>query len=438
MPTYVVGAGDSLSVAVPSSASSGSKRVSSAAGLAADHDYLEFTPLGSGCEVGRSCHILKFKGKTIMLDAGLHPAYVGVSSLPFFDEIDPKSIDLLLVSHFHLDHAAALPYFLEKTEFAGRCYMTHPTKSIYKLILADYIRVSQLSVEDVLYTEADLLRSMDKIDVVNFHQVVHHHGIKFWAYNAGHVLGAAMFVIEIAGVRILYTGDYSRREDRHLMSAELPDSSIDVLVVEATYGIQRLPPVAEREKRFTELVREIVEVRRGKCLLPVFALGRAQELLLILDEYWAQHPPLHSIPIYYASALAKKVLTVYSTYLNMMNRRIQTASQVANPFKFKHVFNLKGGHMDTIEDAGPCVVMASPGMLQNGLSRELLEMWAADAENGLVMTGVSRADRHDARAKMITAMTSDSSSHIPRCFSFCSLPVPSVRRGGHPGEAHSD
>lgn len=70
-----------------------------------------------------------------MLDAGLHPAYVGVSSLPFFDEIDPKEVDLLLVTHFHLDHAAALPYFLQKTEFSGKCYMTYPTKAIYKLIL---------------------------------------------------------------------------------------------------------------------------------------------------------------------------------------------------------------------------------------------------------------------------------------------------------------
>jgi cleavage and polyadenylation specificity factor subunit 3 len=208
-----------------------------------------------------------------------------------------------------LDHAAALPYFLTKTEFKGKCFMTHPTKSVYKLILSDYIKVSQLSAEDGLYTEADLLASMDLIDVMNFHEVVHHAGIKFTAYNAGHVLGAAMFVIEIAGVRVLYTGDYSRREDRHLMSAELPPASqrIDVLVVEATYGIQRLPPVAEREQRFTELVRDIVEVRRGKALLPVFALGRAQELLLILDEYWALNPSLHGIPIYYASALAKKV-----------------------------------------------------------------------------------------------------------------------------------
>jgi Cft2 family RNA processing exonuclease len=149
---------------------------------------------------------------------------------------------------------------------------------------------------------------------------------------------------------------------------------------------RRLPPVAEREKRFTELVRDIVEVRRGKALLPVFALGRAQELLLILDEYWAANPALHHIPIYYASALAKKTMSCYSTYLNMMNRHIQAAAQIRNPFHFKFVFNLKA-NVESVEDVGPCVVMASPGMLQNGLSRELLEMWAADAENGLVMTG---------------------------------------------------
>jgi len=75
------------------------------------------TPLGSGSEVGRSCHIIKFKGKTIMLDCGVHPAYSGIASLPYFDEIEPSEIDILLISHFHLDHAAALPYFLEKVKF---------------------------------------------------------------------------------------------------------------------------------------------------------------------------------------------------------------------------------------------------------------------------------------------------------------------------------
>ena len=355
--------------------------------MESDRDYLQFTPLGGGCEVGRSCHILQFKGKTIMLDCGLHPAYSGIASLPYFDEINPADIDIILITHFHLDHAAALPYFLEKTAFRGRVFMTHPTKSVYKLILQDYVKVSSISVEETLYTERDLLASMDRIECVNYHQVVEHKGVKLWAYNAGHVLGAAMFMLEIGGVRILYTGDYSRTEDRHLMAAELPLPSLypHVLIIEATYGTQTLRPVEEREGRFCSLVQEIVEERGGSCLIPVFALGRAQELLLILDEYWEAHPSLQAVPIYYASFLAKKCMTVYQTYLNMMNAHIQRQAQLRNPFHFKYVFNVRS--LSDFDDSAPCVILASPGMLQNGVSRELLEMWCSDAKNGVIIAG---------------------------------------------------
>ena len=83
----------------------------------------------------------------------------------------------------------------------------------------------------MLYTEADLEASMDKIDVINFHEEKEVKGIRFWAYHAGHVLGAAMFMIEIAGVKVLYTGDFSRQEDRHLMAAEIPTMRPDVMIV---------------------------------------------------------------------------------------------------------------------------------------------------------------------------------------------------------------
>lgn len=96
--------------------------------------------------------------------------------------------------------------------------------------------------------------------------------------------------------------------------------------------------------------------------MPVFALGRAQELLLILDEYWEAHPELDSIPIYYASSLAKKCMAVYQTYINMMNARIRKQFATSNPFVFKHISNLK--NVEQFEDSGPCVMMASPGMLQ--------------------------------------------------------------------------
>src|SRR3989338_4349226 len=125
--------------------------------------------------------------------------------------------------------------------------MTHPTKAIYKLMLSDYVKVSNIAVNELLYTEADLERSMEKIEPINFHQEFSHNGIKFHGYNAGHVLGAAMFMIEIAGVKILYTGDYSCDEDRHLMGAETPSFAPDILIVESTYGVQIHEPREHRE-----------------------------------------------------------------------------------------------------------------------------------------------------------------------------------------------
>jgi cleavage and polyadenylation specificity factor subunit 3 len=117
----------------------------------------------------------------------------------------------------------------------------------------------------------------------------------------------------------------------------------------------------------------------------VFALGRAQELLLILDEYWASHPELHDIPIYYASSLAKKCMAVYQTYIGAMNENIRRQIAISNPFVFKHISNLKS--IDQFDDVGPCVIMASPGMMQSGLSRQLFEAWCTDKRNGVIVAG---------------------------------------------------
>ncbi|XP_056283970.1 cleavage and polyadenylation specificity factor subunit 3-like isoform X2 [Pseudoliparis swirei] len=236
----------------------------------------------------------------------------------------------------------------------------------------------------MLYTETDLEESMEKIETINFHEVKEVAGIKFWCYHAGHVLGAAMFMIEIAGVKLLYTGDFSRQEDRHLMAAEIPSVKPDILITESTYGTHIHEKREEREARFCNTVHDIVN-REGRCLIPVFALGRAQELLLILDEYWQNHPELHDIPIYYASSLARKCMAVYQTYINAMNDKIRKAITVNNPFVFKHISNLKS--MDHFDDIGPSVVMASPGMMQSGLSRELFESWCTDKRNGVIIAG---------------------------------------------------
>ncbi|EFX05655.1 cleavage and polyadenylation specificity factor subunit [Grosmannia clavigera kw1407] len=367
-------------------------------------DELMFLCLGGGNEVGRSCHIIQYKGKTVMLDAGQHPAYDGLASLPFFDDFDLSTVDVLLISHFHVDHAASLPYVLAKTNFRGRVFMTHPTKAIYKWLIQDSVRVGNTSsnpTSQPVYTEQDHLSTFRQIEAIDYHTTHTVSSIRITPYPAGHVLGAAMFLIEIAGLKIMFTGDYSRELDRHLVSATVPKGvKVDVLITESTYGIASHVPRLEREQALMKSITGILN-RGGRVLMPVFALGRAQELLLILDEYWSKHSDFQNYPIYYASNLAKKCMVVYQTYTGAMNdnikrlyaERAKEAEATGNsaggggPWDFRFIRSLK--NLDRFEDIGGCVMLASPGMLQNGVSRELLERWAPSDKNGVIITGYS-------------------------------------------------
>ena len=295
-------------------------------------------------------------------------------------------MDLVLITHFHLDHCGSLPFLTEKTDFCGEVYMTHPTKAIYRAILSDYLKKNTQDLEERLYTEVDINNSFEKIKLVDYHQELETKGIKFIAYNAGHVIGASMFLVEIEGVKILYTGDYSREQDRHLNPAEFPQCDVQILIVESTYGTQPHEPRKNREIRFTKAVSEIVE-RGGRCLLPVFALGRAQELILILEEYWANHPELQAIPIYYASSLVSKCMAIFESHFNLMAAPFKKQLESGNnPFtQLKYITTLKK-QKDFMDDQ-PAVVMTSPGMLQKGFSLDLFEKWCGNEKNGVVFTG---------------------------------------------------
>ena len=285
--------------------------------------------------------------------------------------------------------------------------MTHPTKAIYKWLIQDSVRVGNTSSTSdqrtSLYTEADHVATLPRIETIDFYTTHTIAGVQITPYPAGHVLGAAMFLINIAGLNVFFTGDYSREQDRHLVAAQVPDVSrtgrIDVLITESTFGISNAPPRAEREAGLLKAVTNVVN-RGGKVLMPVFALGRAQELLLILEDYWQRHPELQKIPIYYTGNTARKCMVVYQTYINAMNDNIKrifrermaeaeasgNAKGVsAGPWDFRFVRSLR--NLDKFDDIGGCVMLASPGMLQSGMSRILLERWAPDQKNGVVMTG---------------------------------------------------
>lgn len=362
-------------------------------------DEFKFFGLGGCNEVGRLCHIIEYKNKVIMLDAGIHPALSGHLLFPFYDEYDLGKVDILLISHFHLDHAASLPYVMQHTRFKGKVFMTHATKAIYRWLVKDFVSVTLIggdrqgatggSDEPLnLYSHDDIMRSLDGIETVDYHLTLEVDGIRFTAYHAGHVLGACMYFIEIGGLKVLFTGDYLRTENRHLHAAEVPPQRPDVLICELTFGTGTLEPRKELEAKLVKSIHATL-ARGGRVLLPVFALGNAQELLLILDEYWRHHSELQGIPIYFASLLAKKCMAVYQTYTSIMNDliRLTATGASANPFDFKYVKLIKD--LLRFTDFGPLVMVATPGMLQAGVSRQLLERWAPDPKNLCILTGYS-------------------------------------------------
>lgn len=253
-----------------------------------------------------------------------------------------------------------------------------------------------------LYDEEELRRSFDSIEAINFLEEVTvpstagtTTSIRFTSYHAGHVLGAAMFLIEVAGARILYTGDYSVEDDRHLLTASVPNwgRPPDVMICESTFGVMNLQPREEKEEQFLATVANILK-RGGKVLMPVFAVGTVQELLLILDEHWKIRPDLQRYPIYYVGGLGSKCMAVYRQHSNSLNASIQArVARGENPFDFRRngfIREIKGiTKKDRFDDSKPCIVLASPGMLQSGVSRELFERWAPDPKNGLMLSGYS-------------------------------------------------
>lgn len=399
--------------------------------------------LGGASEVGRSCVIIECDKTSVMLDCGIHPAFMGIGCLPIYDAYDISKVDLCLITHFHMDHSGALPYLINKTRFKGRIFMTEATKSICYLLWNDYARIekymnvvnknklsknkkggedenglnngnmllsneysSDENIDDngdvyenndngdgnsnVLYDENDIDKTMDLIETLNFHQNFEFPNVKFTAYRAGHVIGACMFLVEINNIRFLYTGDYSREIDRHIPIAEIPNIDVHVLICEGTYGIKVHDDRKKREIRFLNILTSMIN-NKGKVLLPVFALGRAQELLLILEEHWDKNKHLQNIPIFYISSMATKSLCIYETFINLCGEFVKkVVNEGKNPFNFKYVKYAKS--LESIssylyQDNNPCVIMASPGMLQNGISKNIFNIIASDKKSGVILTG---------------------------------------------------
>ncbi|KAJ8016925.1 hypothetical protein DPEC_G00012420 [Dallia pectoralis] len=349
---------------------------------------IKVTPLGAGQDVGRSCILVSIGGKNIMLDCGMHMGYNDDRRFPDFSYITQQGrltefLDCVIISHFHLDHCGALPYMSEMVGYDGPIYMTHPTKAICPILLEDFRKITvDKKGETNFFTSQMIKDCMKKVVPLNLHQTVQvDDELEIKAYYAGHVLGAAMVQIKVGSESVVYTGDYNMTPDRHLGAAWIDKCRPDILISESTYATTIRDSKRCRERDFLKKVHETVE-RGGKVLIPVFALGRAQELCILLETFWDRMNM--KAPIYFSTGLTEKANHYYKLFITWTNQKIRKTFVQRNMFEFKHI---KAFDRSYIDNPGPMVVFATPGMLHAGLSLQIFKKWASNEKNMIIMPG---------------------------------------------------
>ncbi|XP_065674224.1 integrator complex subunit 11 isoform X2 [Hydra vulgaris] len=267
--------------------------------------------------------------------------------------------------------------------YDGPIYMTHPTKAICPILLEDFrkIQVERKGDSD-FFTSQNIKDCMKKVIPVNLHQCVQvDDELEIKAYYAGHVLGAAMFYCRVGEQSFVYTGDYNMTPDRHLGAAWIDKCRPDLLITESTYATTIRDSKRCREMDFLKKVHETI-LKGGKVLIPVFALGRAQELCILLETFWDRMNI--KAPIYFSMGLTEKANHYYKLFITWTNQKIRNTFVQRNLFDFKHI---KAFDRSYIDNPGPMVVFATPGMLHAGLSLQIFKKWAPDENNTLIMPG---------------------------------------------------
>jgi len=349
---------------------------------------LKFINLTRRTEIGANCYYLGSGRQGVVLDCGMHPKEEGEMALPLLATLAGRPVDAILLSHAHLDHIGSLPVLMRQQSQA-RVFMTEPTAAIGDALLHNSVNVMIREREEVgviypLFTHRETNRATDRWQHCRLGQPFTLQGerspaqlndeLTFEYCDAGHVLGAAGILLRAEGRTLFYTGDVNFDDQTLTSGAVFPESGIDVLIIETTRGDSPLPENFSREaeeRRFAEALGRAF-ARGGCVLVPVFALGKTQEVLTMLCKF-KRNKLIDDVPIY-IGGLSSKMTEIYDRRANQSRRvlpRLQLFPEV-RPF----VLNGK-----TIADAparpGRIYALSSgmmtPKTLSNIFARRIIE-----------------------------------------------------------------
>jgi predicted metal-dependent RNase len=343
---------------------------------------MRLTFYGGAQEVGRACMLLEEDGRNLMLDCGIKLGEK--TEYPLIHDDELKRINAITVSHAHLDHSGYLPHVYSK-KARPKIFLTKPTRDLMGVLLSDYHRIHRSKDERRLFTEKDVGDVMKDARIAEYREPIEC-GFKVEFHNAGHIMGSAMASVESTSRRLLFSGDICMRKTRVLDPCER-GLAADTLLVESTYGGKddAIPSYKDSYQRMAVIIRETLE-KGGHVIIPSFAVGRAQEVLLALDDYMRSGAiPTTKIFIDGMIGKAMKIYRHNAIYANDdIKRRILMSED--DPFKSP---NFHHPRAKTREDVlkEPSIIVTTSGMLSGGPVLFYLEKLGADPRNSMIFVG---------------------------------------------------
>ena len=349
------------------------------------------TVLGGAQEVGRSAFLIKTRESSVLLDCGINPgSQRPFEAFPRFDspEFQIDQLDAVVISHAHLDHCGLTP-FLYKYGYDGPVYCSAPTSNLMTMLQLDYLDVANKQGTTAHYDQKDVRECVLHTIPLRFGVVTDiAPDIRLTLHNSGHILGAAMVHLHIGeGLHnIVYTSDYKFARTMLLEAAAIEFPRIETVITESTYGGQDdfMPSRVEAEESLTRVINETLE-RKGKVLIPVPAVGRAQEIMLIIDGYM-KRGLMKEAPVFIEGMIseATAIHTAYPEYLSREVRHSILHEEV-NPFQSDYFTIVEHPSVrQTIIEGEPCIVLATSGMLEGGPVIEYFKNWADNEKNTMI------------------------------------------------------
>ncbi len=346
--------------------------------------------LGGVKQVGRSCFIVVTSESKIMLDCGINPGENNaIDAYPRIDWFDFKleDLDAVIISHAHIDHQGFLPT-LFKYGYDGPVYCTEPTLPLMNLLQSDSVKIAQNNGVYCPYEVRDINEIIKHCITLSYGKPTDiSPDITITLNNAGHIMGSATVHINISGAHnILYSGDYKYAKTQLLDSAVSNYPRVETLITESTYGASSdiMPDQGIVYNSFTETINKTL-TSGGKVLIPVPAVGRAQEIMLVLDKEMKDGRLIES-PIYIEGMIseASAIHMSYAHYLGQDVRR--SVSHGINPFQSEYftVVNGWGKRDEVLKDQNPAIIMATSGMLEGGPSVEYFKEIATKENNKMI------------------------------------------------------